>query len=173
MGDVDAYVAVGSNIEPELHILLALDALRREVTVRNASVFYRTAPVGRPEQDEYRNGVFWVNTSLSPTELKHGVLRRIEHQLGRVRGEDPNAARTIDLDLIVYGDLRDEAGDLRLPDPDIRVRAFVAVPLLELAPGLRLADTGESLDEVVAGMHETLRPDKALTERIQARLRHE
>jgi 2-amino-4-hydroxy-6-hydroxymethyldihydropteridine diphosphokinase len=173
MGDVDAYVAVGSNIEPELHILLALDALRRDVTVRNASAFYRTAPVGRPDQDDYLNGVFSVSTSLSPRELKHGVLRRIEHQLGRVRGEDPNAARTIDLDLIVYGDLHEEAGDLRLPDPDIRTRAFVAVPLLELAPGLRLPDTGEALVEVVAGMHETLRPDAALTEQIQARLRHE
>ena len=142
---VDAYIAVGANIEPERHILLALDRLAEEAQVLATSTFYRTSPIGRPEQPEYLNGVWHIQTTVPARTLKFGILRDIETELGRTRGADRYAARPIDLDLVVYGDATIDEPDLRIPDPDIRERPFVAAPLLELAPHLVMPDTGEPL----------------------------
>lgn len=149
-GPVIAYVAVGANIEPEANIAAALERLHSEVPVRAVSTFYRARPLERPEQPSFLNGVWRLLSRRSPRDLKHRVLRPIEHGLGRRRTSDPHAARTLDLDLIVYGDEVHSEVDLVLPDPDIRRRPFVAVPLLELAPGLALPDTGEMLSALPA-----------------------
>jgi 2-amino-4-hydroxy-6-hydroxymethyldihydropteridine diphosphokinase len=170
----DSYIAVGSNVSPRENIVRALEMLQRRVNVRGVSTFYRTPPLKRPEQPEYRNGVFWVRTDLSPRALKFDVLRQTEEGLGRVRTEDAYAARTIDLDLILYGDRMTNSDELVLPDPDIRARAFVAVPLLELAPALRLPDSGEALADIVnAAMCQDLEPDHELTDTLRARISNE
>ncbi len=84
--------------------------------------------------------------------------------LGRRRTADRHARRTIDLDLLILGDLVVDDERFRLPDPDIRVRPFIALPLLELAPDLVLPDTGEWLSQVAAGLsHAELAPDDELT----------
>lgn len=166
---VQAFVAVGSNIHPERNILEAVALLAEAVHVASTSTFYRSPPVERPEQPDFRNGVIEIRTSRSPRPLKFDVLRSIEDRLGRVRTRDPHAARIIDLDLILFGRLVLEDPDLRLPDPDIRVRPFVAVPLLELEPHCTLPDTGEALSELPAAQAR-LRPDNRLTELLKARL---
>jgi dihydroneopterin aldolase/2-amino-4-hydroxy-6-hydroxymethyldihydropteridine diphosphokinase len=150
---VEAYVAVGSNIDPENNIRAALAKLRRQVRVTAVSTFYRTPflpPKGQraaapPEQPPYVNGVWRIETDKDPRALKTQVLQRIEEDLGRRRGADKYAPRTIDLDLAVYGDRVLNEPGLQVPHPEIRERPFVAVPLLEIAPDLVLADTGEPL----------------------------
>jgi dihydroneopterin aldolase/2-amino-4-hydroxy-6-hydroxymethyldihydropteridine diphosphokinase len=141
---VEAYVAVGSNIEPETNIVSALKLLRSEVEVTGISTFYRTRALNRPEQPDFLNGVLAIRTKIEPRELKYGVLRPIEEQLGRVRSEDKFAPRTIDLDIVLYGDRCVQDGDLHIPDPDIR-RSFVGIPVLELATEIILPDSGEAL----------------------------
>lgn len=152
-----AYVGVGSNIEPERNIRRALDLLKQRVHVAACSTFYRTAPVDRPDQPPFLNGVWRIETPLTAYALKFDVLRPIEADLGRVRTVDPYAARPIDLDVLLYGDVVVDEPDLRIPDPDIRTRSFLSVPLLELDPELVLPDTHEPLallvsSQEVAGM---------------------
>ena len=173
---VDAFVAVGSNIRPEENTERALEELQRHVRVTATSVFYRTAAVGRPEQSAFVNGVWKIQSENAPRSLKFDVLRRIEQALGRVRTEDRFAPRTIDLDLVLHGDTVVDEPDLCLPDPDIRRRAFLALPLLELTPSLVLPDTGERLAAVAErwstpeGTAE-LEPMLALTRRLKERIR--
>ncbi len=140
------FVGVGSNIDPESHVVESLVRLCRCVQVMETSTFYWTAPIGKG--GHFLNGVWRITTDLSPDELKHTVLRGIESELGRVRSADRYAPRTIDLDVLLYGDMVVDEPGLRLPDPDIRTRPFIAIPLLELAPDLVLPDTGERLADL-------------------------
>jgi 2-amino-4-hydroxy-6-hydroxymethyldihydropteridine diphosphokinase len=126
-----AFVAVGSNIEPEKNIASALTALAKRVCVVASSTFYRTVPVGPEDQPPFVNGVWRVATTLDPVEIKNGILGRIEVMLGRRRTEDRFAARTIDLDLVLYNDLVVQEAELDLPHPDL-VRPFVHAPVREL-----------------------------------------
>lgn len=138
-------IAFGSNVAPEANVPQALDLLAEQVRVTGVSTVYRTEPLGHPEQDPFLNGALAVETELSARVLKFEVLRGIERKLGRVRTADRYAARTIDLDIALYADLVLDEPDLRIPDPDIRKRAFVAIPLAELAPETILPGTDESL----------------------------
>ncbi len=113
--------------------------LAREVRVTKVSTVYCTEPEGRPGQPRFLNCVLELETDLTPRELKYGVLRRVERDLGRVRTDDKYAPRTIDLDLIVYHDFSFRDDELRIPDPEILARAFLAVPLAELAPDLTVS----------------------------------
>lgn len=126
------YIGVGSNIEPECNVRSALRLLERHARVVGVSTFYRTEPIGRPHDPAFVNGVVAIETPLGARELKSTVLRGIEHELGRRRGSDVNAPRTIDLDLLVY--------DGEPLDRDIEQRAFIAWPLAELDPTLTLSD---------------------------------
>ncbi|CAG1064818.1 2-amino-4-hydroxy-6-hydroxymethyldihydropteridinediphosphokinase [uncultured bacterium] len=146
-----AYIGLGSNIDPEKNLLEALRALLPE-GLNRVSAVYRTEPVGPPGQPFFYNCVAELSTSRPPLELKLGVLRPIEEALGRKRvTEDRYSARQADLDLILYGSLEVNTPALVLPDPDIYARPFLAVPLLELAPGLVLPD-GKNLKEVVSSL---------------------
>lgn len=144
-----AYIGIGSNIEPEKHVPAAVLLLREYVRVTGVSTFYRTDAFGSPGSPLFINGVVRIYTDLAPRELKTEVLRRIEDRLGRERTEDKLAPRTIDLDIIVFGEIVIREPDLIIPDPGISDRGFIAVPLLELDPGLVLPDTGKSLAEIV------------------------
>ena len=169
---VDVYIAVGSNIEPERNIAEALDRLKRYVHIKAISTFYRTAPIGQPEQSAFLNGVWQIDTVRTALALKFGVLRQIESKLGRVRTEDKYAARTIDLDIAVYGDAVINEPDLHIPDPDIRQRPFIAVPLLELAPSLVLPDTGERLSSLaISKASANLETACGFTDSLRARIK--
>jgi 2-amino-4-hydroxy-6-hydroxymethyldihydropteridine diphosphokinase len=145
---IEVYISVGSNIRPEENIPKALESLKKYVRVVATSTFYRTMPIGRPEQPFFLNGVWLIEADRAAQELKFGVLRRIEEDPGRIRTQDTYAARTIDLDIALYGDkVIDEPG-LVIPDPDIRKRSFIAIPLMELNPSLILPDTGETISSL-------------------------
>lgn len=146
------YVGVGSNIDPERNIPDAMRALRSRARITGVSAFYRTPPLGAPGDPEFFNGVVRIETDLEPSELRADVLRRIEDDLGRRRTSDPNSPRPIDLDIILYEERVSREGGIIIPAPDIRTRAFVAVPLLELAPDLVLPDDGARLKDLVRSM---------------------
>lgn len=146
------YISIGSNIEPEKNIPAALRLLAKDVSITAISKFYRTQPVGADGSPEFYNGAVRVETGIGPRDLKFRVLRRIEKTLSRTRGPDRNAPRTIDLDIILYGDLVMRGPALEIPNPDILTRPFVAIPIYELAPDLALPDTELPLAHIVKRM---------------------
>ena len=145
-----AFIGIGSNIEPEKNVRVAIRSLAQQTRVTGISTVYCTGALGRPEQPHYFNCVVEIETEAPPAEVKHGILRPIENRLGRKRSADKYAPRTIDLDLILYGDLVMDAEDIRLPDPEILQRPFLAIPLFELAPDLVLAGYNLPIAEIAA-----------------------
>ena len=132
----EAFVALGANLgEPRKALeiaLAAMDALEG-VKVKKASSFYRTAPVDSSGPD-YVNAVALVETTLTP-EVLLTELFKIEDVAHRVRPAGVhNAPRTLDLDLLLFGDETRDTAFLKLPHPRMHERAFVLVPLLEIAP---------------------------------------
>lgn len=135
-----AFIGVGSNIGPEDNVRAAVRRLALRLRVRQVSTCYRSRR-GRPEQPDFINAVVEVETDLDPVRLKGEVLAPIEEELGRVRTADRDAARTIDLDLLLYQG-RPEQG-VEMLDAQIAARGFLAVPLAELAPEMTLPGDGE------------------------------
>ena len=138
-----AFVALGANLEdPAAQVRAALEALAALPGVRlvRASSLYRTAPVGVSGQPDYINAVAEVSTDLPPGELL-AALFRIEERFGRER-HYRYAPRTLDLDLLLHDDLVLHTQELTLPHPRLHLRAFVLVPLAEIAPDLRLPGRG-------------------------------
>lgn len=169
-----AFVSIGSNIDPEENVKKAVLLLAGRTTVRAVSTVYLTAAEDRPEQPPYYNCVVEIETAQPPVELKQRILRRIEAELGRVRTRDRYAARTIDLDLVLYGDLVTKTEDLTLPDPDIVRRPYLAVPLEELAPGLLMPGSGMPIHEVASALsRKAMNPLEGYTELIRKELTHE
>ncbi len=147
-----AFVALGSNINPGGNIITAVRVLSSQVQIVDISTVYCTEPEDRADQPSFYNCVVEVRTEMPARDLKFQVLRRIEDVLGRQRSSDKFAPRTIDLDLILFGDLVVNAGGLVLPDPDIARRAFLAIPLYELAPDLTLPGTALRIAELAAAL---------------------
>jgi 2-amino-4-hydroxy-6-hydroxymethyldihydropteridine diphosphokinase len=145
-----AYIGIGSNIEPAKNVRRAIHRLAGEAHLIGVSTVYCTDALGRPEQPPYFNCVAAIDTEAPPTAVKHGMLHGIEHDLRRVRTADKYAPRTIDLDLIVYGNLEIDTDGLKVPDPEILERPFLAVPLFELAPDLVLPGFRLKIGDVVA-----------------------
>ncbi|MCP5269190.1 MAG: 2-amino-4-hydroxy-6-hydroxymethyldihydropteridine diphosphokinase [Zoogloeaceae bacterium] len=138
-----AYIALGANLEdPEAHVSAAIDALAKlpESTLVARSSLYRTAPVGLAAQPDFINAVAAVDTGIAPDDLLEALFA-IERQFGRVRHEK-NGPRTLDLDLLLYGDQVINTPHLHLPHPRLHLRAFVIVPLAEIAPDCRLPGRG-------------------------------
>lgn len=133
---VVAYVAAGSNVEAHTHLAAAMRLLGQRLRLTGVSTVYLTPALDRPEDPPFMNCVFEVETEYTPRALKYDVLRPIEQTLGRQRQADRFALRTIDLDLILYGDVVLDQADLKLPHPDLS-RWFVCMPIIELAPQLK------------------------------------
>ncbi len=132
----EVFVALGSNLgEREVHLAGAVSALRRlrGADLLEVSPVYETDPVGPPGQGPYLNAVARLRVSLAPRVLLHRLLE-IEAAAGRVRSE-PNAPRTLDLDLLFYGEREIDEPGLRVPHPRLHERAFVLEPLRDIAPG--------------------------------------
>lgn len=130
---VRAYIGLGSNLGDRLRNLQrAVDLLcgSNAVTVTRSSRVYETDPLGGPPQPDYLNAVIEVDTDLSARELLRTGMG-VEIDLGRVRDERWGP-RTIDVDLLTYGDERIEEPDLEVPHPRMHERGFVLVPLGEL-----------------------------------------
>jgi 2-amino-4-hydroxy-6-hydroxymethyldihydropteridine diphosphokinase len=135
MPAVTAFVGVGANLgEPESQVRLAIAALGSFPATRllAASALYRSEPIGVGDQPEFVNAVAKIETGLSARALL-GELLATENRFGRKR-EYPGAARTLDLDLLLYGDQLIAEPDLLVPHPRMHERAFVLAPLVEIAP---------------------------------------
>jgi len=145
---VPAYVALGSNLDdPRAQVeraLAALDGLPDTRCVLRSSL-YRTRPFGPVEQPDFVNAVAGVLTLLDPATLL-SRLKALEAQLGRERPVVRWGPRRIDLDLLVHGDARLSQPDLAVPHPGIAERAFVLVPLAEIAPDLVVPGAGRVRD---------------------------
>ena len=139
------YVGVGANLgTPRETIAAALALLDQESDVELVAVstLRETDPVGYEEQPRFLNGVVQLGTELSPQELLARLLA-IETRLGRVRGQGPRfGPRTIDLDLLLYGEETVDEPGLTLPHPRLHERRFVLEPLAELDPALEVPGRG-------------------------------
>lgn len=146
-----AYIALGSNQDSPLNqinsALMALTDLP-DSQLQLVSSFYRTPPLGPKPQPDYLNAVVALTTGLTPHELLQH-LQRIELQQGRVRKGLRWGVRTLDLDIMLFGNQALNTGQLTIPHYDMYNRAFMLLPLLEIAPDLWLPD-GRSLRTVLA-----------------------
>ncbi|HSB65867.1 MAG TPA: 2-amino-4-hydroxy-6-hydroxymethyldihydropteridine diphosphokinase [Anaerolineales bacterium] len=130
-----ACIMLGSNIEPERNIRRAVALLQQKLTVLRTSSVYESASVECCYPD-YLNLALQVETKLDASDLKQQLLRPMEARMGRVRSEDKNAARTMDLDIILF--------DGVVLDPTLWQHAHLAIPVSELFPD-HLSETGEPL----------------------------
>jgi 2-amino-4-hydroxy-6-hydroxymethyldihydropteridine diphosphokinase len=141
---------LGSNIEPEANLRRAVALLCRRVEVVAVSPVFESRPVGTADQPCYLNAVAVVETSMGPGRLRADVLRPVEAALGRVRTADKFGPRTMDVDLVMYGDRAMVCGGRRLPDRGLTAHAHVALPMAAVAPDVRHPETGETMREIAA-----------------------
>lgn len=160
-----AFIALGSNIQPEVHLQEAISHLLLSLGQMKAiSRVYRSKPVGGREQPDFLNAAVLMRVSGEPALIRT-QLRKIETALGRVRTQDKYASRTMDLDLVLYGDRVDPK--FPLPDPEILTREHLAVPLAEIDPDFCHPITGEALETIAARLQRGgLQPDRKLSQQL-------
>ncbi|WP_313686383.1 2-amino-4-hydroxy-6-hydroxymethyldihydropteridine diphosphokinase [Pantoea sp.] len=150
------YLALGSNLADPLHqvdaALAALDAIPQTRRVATSSL-YRTPPYGPPDQPDYLNAVVALETGLSAESLLDQT-QRIELEHGRVRKAERWGPRTLDLDILLFGDTVINTPRLTVPHYDMHNRAFMLLPLLELAPQLTFPD-GTPLAPLLAALDQS------------------
>jgi 2-amino-4-hydroxy-6-hydroxymethyldihydropteridine diphosphokinase len=150
-GDARAYIGLGSNLgEPTALIRAGLSELARlaKTRIEACSSLYRSAPVGRQDQPDFVNAVCRVRTGLAPSALMHDLLE-IESRHGRERRGEKGGPRTLDLDLLLYGQESIRSEQLTVPHPRLHERALVLYPLSELEPELVIPGRG-TLRELLA-----------------------
>ena len=143
------YISIGSNIEREPNIRAAVQALHDRFGTLTLSSVYENQPIGF-EGENFYNLVAAFDTN-EPPEAVTAILHDIERRLGRKHGPSRFSSRTIDLDLLLYGDLVRCDAELRIPRPEITEYACVLRPLAELAPELTHPQTGLSYEEMWKG----------------------
>ncbi len=150
-------VGLGANLpsatygSPQATLAAALAALAAEgVAADKLSPWYRSAPMPAGDQPWYVNGVAAVTTRLGPGELLD-LLHRIERRFGRIRRER-NEARVLDLDLLDYDGRVQPGGPATLPHPRLHERAFVLLPLRDVAPGWRHPVSGIAVEDLIAAL---------------------
>ena len=163
-------IALGSNLgDRQANLSFAVGALGELLAGMRVSSFIETAPVGVRPQPDYLNGAVAGRCSCPPEALL-AALMRIERERGRKRPY-PGAARTLDLDLVLMGDLVVRRSGLKLPHPRFRERRFVLEPLAAVAPGLKDPITGRTMRELLAALNVSAPADQSLrstASRLQA-----
>ncbi|HEY1766881.1 MAG TPA: 2-amino-4-hydroxy-6-hydroxymethyldihydropteridine diphosphokinase [Terracidiphilus sp.] len=155
-----AYIGLGANLpgpagSPEDTLAAAVSRLGSLGRVEACSSLYSTSPVGFADQPRFLNAVLALETRLSPHELLEALLD-VEREFGRDRSAGfANGPRTLDLDVLLYGDLVASGYDLKIPHPRLAERAFVLVPLREIAPQAIDPRTGSAVSQYL----ENLFPD--------------
>ena len=127
-----AVIGIGSNIQPEANIPKAISSIRKAHRILKQSRFIETLPIGSPDQPHFYNGAVLIETELERDDLKAWLLK-VESELGRVRGIDRNAPRTIDLDIVVW------SGEV--VDLDVYGRDYLRQAVNEVYPALKLGDS--------------------------------
>ena len=151
---VTVYLGLGSNLgDRQENLDKALDLLSQRLRVGQVSSIYDTEPVGNVNQPRFLNLVCQVYTTLAPTGLLT-LAKGFELKLGRVPSKS-NAPRPIDIDILFYGDQVIETPELVIPHPRLTERAFVLVPLTEIAPDLVHPVNGKTIKELLQGITET------------------
>ncbi|PJC86363.1 2-amino-4-hydroxy-6-hydroxymethyldihydropteridine diphosphokinase [Vibrio sp. HA2012] len=143
-----AYIAVGSNLsDPVTQALRAIESLKTlpKSTFLQASSLYSSTPMGPQNQPDYINAVVCIQTELTPLELLD-CTQAIEQEQGRVRKEERWGPRTLDLDILLFGNEVIDSGRLTVPHYGMQEREFVLYPLSEIAPNLSLPDGTELPD---------------------------
>jgi len=141
---VVAYIGLGSNLG---HSVTTLQAAKQalaelpETKLQCCASLYKSAPIGTIEQPDFINSVCGLATTLAAPDLLHRLLT-IEQNYGRQRTGSYGEPRTLDLDLLLYGDLSMNTAELTLPHPGLHERAFVLYPLSEIAPDLVIPGQG-------------------------------
>lgn len=154
-----AYISLGSNIEPREGYMEKAIALLQEhdqIEIIKRSSIYETAPVGYLEQAKFLNMVIQIETSLKNMELLR-ACQAIENELGRERTIE-NGPRTMDLDILLYNNENRDLEELRIPHPRIHKRAFVLIPLYEIAPDIALPTSGVLIEDI---LHKISEKEKA------------
>ena len=149
-----AYVGLGANLgDRECALQAAVGALSAEqgIEVVAVSTLRETEPVGVVEQPPYLNGAAELETTLTARELLDRLLA-VEQRFGRVRVPGEHGPRTVDLDLLLYGDEEIDEPGLTVPHPRLHERRFVLEPLAELAPGLAVPGRGD-VESLLRGVH--------------------
>jgi 2-amino-4-hydroxy-6-hydroxymethyldihydropteridine diphosphokinase len=149
-----AYVGLGANVgDRERTLRSAVDALGAEtgIEVVAISTLRETEPVGVGEQPRFLNGAAALDTTLAARELLVRLLE-IEQRFGRVRVPGEHGPRTLDLDLLLYGEEQIDEPGLTIPHPRLHERRFVLEPLAELAPGLLVPALGD-VESLLRGVH--------------------
>jgi len=155
-----AFIALGTNIEPRKEHLdeaLALLVQDEGVKVGGKSSIYETAPVGYTEQADFLNMVIQIETTHLPIHLLN-VCQKIEQQLGRKRGVR-FGPRTIDLDILVYNQEDRKTDRLTIPHPRMHERAFVLIPLAEIAPSLMIPTINQRVSDVTRDLSSEAKRD--------------
>ena len=137
------FLGLGSNLRPEENLRLGVRELSRRFDLRSVSGVYRNAAVGF-EGDEFLNAVACIDTD-DPPETIVAALNEIHELAGRTRGESAFVSRTLDIDLLLYGDAC--LPEFRVPRSDVLEYSFVLRPLAELAPELQHPETGKTFSE--------------------------
>lgn len=148
---VQAFIALGSNLKnPAAQITKAFGKLGElpGTSLLRQSSLYHSKPWGYDNQPDFINAVAEISTSLEPLELLHALLA-LEDSFGRER-PFPNAPRVLDLDLLLYDDQVMDKPELTLPHPRMHERAFVLLPLAEIAPGLKIPGKGQITELLAA-----------------------
>ncbi|HLS23595.1 MAG TPA: 2-amino-4-hydroxy-6-hydroxymethyldihydropteridine diphosphokinase [Pseudogracilibacillus sp.] len=152
-----SFVGLGSNIEPReenLNRALQLIEENDDVTIVKRSSIYETEPVDYTEQDKFLNMVIKLETSMKNLELLQ-FLQEVETTLGRKREEEiEKGPRTIDLDILLFNNENRDLDVLRIPHPRMHERAFVLVPLSEIAPDQVMPTSGRRIDELLEQLPE-------------------
>lgn len=146
-----AYLGLGSNLEDrEMNLSQALLLIAPKVIVKKVSSVYETRPVGYEEQPMFLNMVCQVATSLDPGELLR-LVKDIEARMGR-KTSFRNSPRIIDIDILFYNARVIKTEELTIPHPRVAERAFVLIPLSEIAPGLTHPELGRKIAELARGV---------------------
>ncbi|MFQ5398149.1 MAG: 2-amino-4-hydroxy-6-hydroxymethyldihydropteridine diphosphokinase [Anaerolineae bacterium] len=146
-------ILLGSNIDKEKNLPLAVRMLAGQCRVAAVSPVYETVPAGLLDQPNFYNAAVLIETGKSAAQIKEGLLGQIENRLGRMRQADKNAPRTIDADLVLFNDEAfeyncEDGSCRRVPDPDLLRFAHVAVPVADLVGDMPHPETGEPIARI-------------------------